>query len=464
MWKNTYDKKRFLLVFLTGISIICFTFGLFIHEIVEIASSFIGRFLTSGDLGRNEIWTYCWNLFVKNPVFGYGFVSNGPIPSLENANRVIMAHNTLLQYLCSLGIVGTLLMSFFIFKKYQLMFKNYNKNNMFLIVIVIVIALSGITDQGASMDIFVYLITVLILATIELNPKKKVAVADKCCLCYGSTRALQMVRDSAKKGKKSVLFKELLHNKRVVKELNDLNISKVENIEDFKKGDYVILRAHGEAKSTYDALNKKGIEFLDCTCPNVMAIHKLVQRKEQEGYKIIIVGKNGKTSGKMHAEVAGIAGQCTPLLIEDFEDAQEMKLNFDKYYLVVQTTFSKKKAKNIIENLKKRCLKENKEFDYKDTTCRAGADINAASIELAKNVDFMFVLGGKNSSNTKELFDNVKKYCTTYFVENIDEVKKILSDIEIKENTRFGLTGGASTMKEELFEIKDYIENFISSK
>ena len=99
------------------------------------------------------------------------------------------------------------------------------------------------------------------------------------------------------------------------------------------------------------------------------------------------------------------------------------------------------------------------EFKYLNTTCRAQIDINEASAELARNVDKMIVVGGSNSSNTRLLYNNVSAITTAYLVEGLNEVKKLVENGDIKDTDHIGLTGGASTMMEELYEIKSFLES-----
>ena len=287
----------------------------------------------------------------------------------------------------------------------------------------------------------------------------KVEVSNVCCLCYGAKRALDNAIKKAKTRKNVVLFKEILHNKTTVNLLTKIGVKQKENLKDFTKDDFVIIRAHGEPKSTYEYFNSHNIEYLDCTCPNVMAINKLVEKKDLEGYKIILVGKYGYKTNVMHPEVKGTAGWCNnPIFIEEIDEINNFDYSFDKYFLVVQTTFSKSKAEDIISLLKEQMSRHNKIFEYKNTTCMAQKNINNSSVELAKRVNCMIVLGGKNSSNTKELYDNVSLYVTSFFAENLQDVKDLISLGKIKSNILIGLTAGASTTMEEVEEVKNYLE------
>lgn len=287
----------------------------------------------------------------------------------------------------------------------------------------------------------------------------KVDISEKCCLCYGSSRALNIAIDTSKT-KNAVVYKELLHNKHIMETLEKHGIKQKDDLHEFTPADYVIIRAHGEPKSTFEYLEQNNIPYADCTCPNVKAINKLVELKDNDGFKIIIVGNYGFKSKKMHPEVYATSHWCNdPILIEDISEVTNIDFSFDKYFLVVQTTFSSTKAEEIIAKLKSLMEAKHKEFKYLNTTCRAQIDINEASAELARNVDKMIVVGGSNSSNTRLLYNNVSAITTAYLVEGLNEVKKLVENGDIKDTDHIGLTGGASTMIKELYEIKSFLES-----
>lgn len=124
--------------------------------------------LKTGGNGREQLWPWCIERFLENPIFGYGFVSDTPVPTLRNnVVKLIMAHNTVLQWLTSLGIVGSVLMIYYYYKKYQIMFTRPLAEKFFLIVFLITIELNGLFDQTAIMSIFVVFLTNLLLAACE---------------------------------------------------------------------------------------------------------------------------------------------------------------------------------------------------------------------------------------------------------------------------------------------------------
>ena len=287
----------------------------------------------------------------------------------------------------------------------------------------------------------------------------KVLVSKVCGLCAGSRLAIDKTREAVKNQKNVVLFKEILHNKNVLKELENQGASTKNLLEEMTEKDYVIIRAHGEPKSTYDNLNSRNIKYLDCTCGNVKAINFLVNKKEAEGYKIILIGKYGFNGKEMHPEVKGTSGWCTnPIMIEDESEVDNIDMSYPKYFLVIQTTFSKTKAEKILEKIKNVMNENKKIFEYKNTICDAQKNINIASKQLAEKVDVMIVIGGKNSSNTKELYNAMKDIKPSYHIENQTDLLELINLGLISHNQTIGLTAGASTMLEDIENIKKFLE------
>ena len=270
-------------------------------------------------------------------------------------------------------------------------------------------------------------------------------------VCMGSNNAINMALElkSKYKEKNIYIYKEVLHNEYIINMLTKLGIKTANSIDEVKKDDILIIRAHGEAKETYDILNKKGIKYYDATCENVSKIHKLVIDKYKENKKIIIVGK------KNHPEVIGTNGWTnnTSLIIESKDDYKQLNKN-EEYYVVCQTTINEQLFTDLIEYMKN----NNYKFEYKNTICYNQKAIQLSSVNLAKNMDYMFVIGGKNSSNTKELYNMCSKVCKTYFLYDINDYYDFIKVQKYTKNTKIGFTGGASTSKEQIYEFSRLLE------
>lgn len=290
-----------------------------------------------------------------------------------------------------------------------------------------------------------------------------IEISKVCGLCAGCKRAIIVANEELKKGNKVTIFKEIVHNKNVNQMLVLAGAKFEDNLEALTNNETVIIRAHGEPPETYDYLNKNNINFKDCTCFNVEKIHTLVSDYSKNGYKIIILGKSKKS---IHPEVLGTMGWTfgNYILIENEDDLDKLKIiKNTKLYLVCQTTFNLKKADELIEKIKAITKENNNQLVVNKSICNAQKQINISSAELAKNSDVMIVVGGKNSSNSIELFNNVSSICPSIFIEDINNWKTAIeqANIKLSTDTRIGITAGASTNKEELFELKQKIENHL---
>ena len=286
----------------------------------------------------------------------------------------------------------------------------------------------------------------------------EIKIAEVCGLCAGCKRAITTAQEELRSGKSVTIFKEIVHNQNVNSMLEKAGAKFEEDINNLNKDSIVIIRAHGEPPKTYEHLQNKGITFKDCTCFNVEKIHREVENFYKLGYTIAILGKH---KVKMHPEVFGTLGWANndAILIEDEDDLLKLKAINNKIYLVCQTTFNINKAENLINKIEEISHKKNCELVVNKSICSSNKIINSHAKELAQNSDVMIVVGGKNSSNTKELYNNIKNICPTIFIENIHNYKQELeqNNIILSSSSKVGITAGASTMKEELEALKNLI-------
>ena len=295
---------------------------------------------------------------------------------------------------------------------------------------------------------------------------ENIKISQVCGLCGGCTRAIDTAIKEIENGNKVTIFKEIVHNKNVNLFLANAGAKCEDNIENLSSDSVAIIRAHGEPPETFEYLNEKGIEFRDCTCTNVAKIHNLVKEYSESGYKIILIGKHKKS---VHPEVFGTIGwsKTDVVLVESEEDIEKLKnLKNDKFYLVCQTTFNIKKTDELILEIQKVLSETKSELIVNKSLCLAQKNINEFSAKLAKECDIMIVVGGKNSSNSLELFKNMKSICPSIFIEDINFYKEALieSDLTISKETKVGITAGASTRKEELVMLKELIEKDLNNK
>ena len=257
--------------------------------------------------------------------------------------------------------------------------------------------------------------------------------------CFGVKRAVKLAEDTGDKfkGKKIYTFGELIHNRDVVNDLENKGIKITENSN--VKNSVVILRSHGIEKNILENLEKNKNIIIDATCPYVKKIHKSVEKLNDEGYFIVIIGD------KEHPEVKAIASYSKEDNFKIISSEKEIDINFfkkkGKIGIVAQTTQSLENFLNIC----KKIITLKKEFKIYNTICDSTSIRQKETIEVAKKVDCMIVVGGKNSANTKRLYEISKELLSNvYHIENKDEL-----DLNLLKNfNKIGVTAGASTPEE----------------
>lgn len=266
--------------------------------------------------------------------------------------------------------------------------------------------------------------------------------------CYGVRNAVMNAEEKLREHKNVSCLGELVHNGEVIKKLEKLGMNVVEKIED--ANEKVIIRAHGIAKEIYEKAKKLNIEIFDFTCPSVLKIHKIAEEYANKGYYIFLIG------GKKHPETLGTISFCgkNSYLLENEEDINEAIENLKqskikKLFIIVQTTFSLEKFELMINDIKNK-LNNDIELEVKNTICNATKIRQEETLDISKNVECMIIIGGKNSSNTKKLYEIAKENCeNTYIVETKDELELE----KLKKCDRIGIMAGASTPDESINEV-----------
>lgn len=275
--------------------------------------------------------------------------------------------------------------------------------------------------------------------------------------CAGANKAIETAYKLKKenKDKNIYIYKEILHNPYIINELLKDGIKCIDDLSILNENDILIIRAHGEPKETYDYLDSHNIEYYDATCTNVLKVHNLAIEKQNNGYKIVIVGK------KTHPEVIGTNGWINNegIIIENEDDYKNLN-NKDKYFIVCQTTVSHKKLQELLNYMNE----NNIDYEVENTICNAQKLIQTSSATLAEQMDIMFVIGGKESSNTKELYNLCNEVTKTYYFSDIKDFFNFIKKEKYTLNTKIGFTGGASTPKEQIKEYANLLEFFIYYK
>ncbi len=235
----------------------------------------------------------------------------------------------------------------------------------------------------------------------------KIYLASPRGFCAGVDRAIEIVKKSIDKfGSPVYVRHEIVHNKHVVESLKKIGAIFVEEISEIKdKSRPVIFSAHGVPKKVPKEAEELNMKYVDATCPLVSKVHREAENMHKNGYHIILIGHKG------HPEVIGTMGQIPVdgiTLVETIEDVEKIFFKKDeKLSFITQTTLSVDDTKEIIECLKKRFPQINE--PKKEDICYATTNRQAAVKKIAKLCDMFFVIGSRNSSNSKRLVEVASK-------------------------------------------------------
>lgn len=265
--------------------------------------------------------------------------------------------------------------------------------------------------------------------------------------CFGVKRAVEEAFSLSGEG--NFVLGEIIHNESVNEKLKSAGVITVTNLDDerLKNGDTLLIRTHGEPKSTFIKAENMGLNVIDCTCPFVKEIQKIVEKHHSDGYTIVIVGD------KDHPEVIGINGWCENCanIVNSLDELNAVQ--GEKLCVVVQTTYSEEKFDYLIKNFNQDGAKT---VDIFKTICYTTCKRQREAEYLSGICDAVLVLGGANSNNTKKLFDVCRSNCkNVYRVINPQDF-----DYEkLKNYKKVGVVFGASTPFEQFREVILNMEN-----
>jgi 4-hydroxy-3-methylbut-2-enyl diphosphate reductase len=270
---------------------------------------------------------------------------------------------------------------------------------------------------------------------LRKKQKFKIKVAKNAGFCFGVRRAINLTEKATQKKLKVYTLGPIIHNPQEVERLKKQGIKILKESSKIEKSS-IILRTHGIPFDLHKKFAKnKNINLIDATCPFVKRTQNIVKQLISDvnsKNEIIIIGE------KTHPEVIALKsygkGKC--VVLENSQEAQNFKRKSKLISIVSQTTQTPKNFKNIVKILKKK---------YKtkvyNTICQATLDRQKSAEKLARNVDLMIVIGGKNSGNTTRLSQICEKRTKTYHIEVADDIQEKW----FQKIKAVGVTAGAST-------------------
>jgi 4-hydroxy-3-methylbut-2-enyl diphosphate reductase len=281
---------------------------------------------------------------------------------------------------------------------------------------------------------------------------KKIITVSPRGFCAGVTRSIKTVEDALDVFGAPIYIKHaIVHNKTVIKDLEDKGAIIVEDVASIPEGATAIFSAHGSPPEHFEKAKKRKIKVIDATCPLVTKVHFEMVKAILAGQQPVYIGHQG------HAEAEGVVGEAGSRqvpIVETVEDVENLKLKMtDRQQIIIltQTTFNVAKIKEVTKAIKEK-FKNVIEPAEKDI-CYATTNRQDAIAKLAKVTELVLVVGSKESSNSNRLVEVVKESGSkAKLLDSVEEIKEDwLKGVEI-----IGLSAGASAPEYKVQEIVDY--------
>ena len=285
---------------------------------------------------------------------------------------------------------------------------------------------------------------------------QKVILASPRGFCAGVARAVKTVEDTLDIFGAPVYIKhEIVHNKTVVKNLEDRGAITVDSAEAIPENAVVVFSAHGSPPEDFEIARKKHCTIIDATCPLVNKVHLEMHRFMKDGYSVVYIGHKG------HPEGIGVIGEAmhayrkTVPLIETKADIETLPFDsHEKLAYLTQTTLSIPETAEIIQALTEK---------YPHIVAPPGKDICYATTnrqnavaEIAKLSDIVLIVGSKNSSNSTRLAETARsEKIPAYLIDGASDIDPTW----LEGVTTVGVSAGASAPESRVQEVATYFKN-----
>jgi (E)-4-hydroxy-3-methyl-but-2-enyl pyrophosphate reductase len=275
---------------------------------------------------------------------------------------------------------------------------------------------------------------------------QEVRIAKRTGFCYGVREAIDKAKEASAAGKATHTLGQVVHNEGVVRDLRDMGIQTVDSLDEVDHGAAVVIRAHGVRPDVMERAEARGLEVIDGTCTWVIQEQRELVKLVDDGYTIVLLGTPN------HAEVVGLLGFAPDAIVVDEEEEWEAAIPRKKRMaLISQSTQPPWK----FEKLAAFMVSRSHELKIVNTVCPVTIRRQEDTLETASEVDFMVVVGGRSSANTKEL----TRLCEIAGTAAIQiESARDLTDAAPFANAKVvGVTGGTSTPIEDLRDVAQRI-------
>ncbi|HYN69676.1 MAG TPA: 4-hydroxy-3-methylbut-2-enyl diphosphate reductase [Candidatus Eisenbacteria bacterium] len=268
-----------------------------------------------------------------------------------------------------------------------------------------------------------------------------IRIAKRTGFCYGVREAIDKAKEASAAGKTTHTLGQVVHNEGVVRDLSALGIRTVATLDEVDHGAAVVIRAHGVRPEVMERAQARGLEVIDGTCTWVTQEQKELQRLVEEGYTIVLLGT------PQHPEVVGLLGFAPDAILVDEEEDWDVIPRRKRMALISQSTQPPWK----FEKLAAFMVSRSHELKIVNTVCPVTIRRQEDTVEAAREVDLMVVVGGRSSANTKELTRLCGIVGTPAI--QIESVRDLTDAAPFAGVKVVGVTGGTSTPIEDLHAV-----------
>src|SRR5687768_16650872 len=264
----------------------------------------------------------------------------------------------------------------------------------------------------------------------------KVKRAAKYGFCSGVRIADLKVKRFAAGGGRGAILGQVVHNERVVEEMERLGVRTIHDIAAVEEPT-IVFSAHGVPPSFHDAAKERGLDVLDTTCKFVYDIHREAAKALTDGYHLVFIGD------PKHREVIGYTNDLDPStyhIVSTIAAAEAVDWSqYAKVKVFYQTTLNAEEFEDVVQTIKRSAAN----VERADTICYATKQNQDAARVLAHDpeVDLIVVIGGTRSANTKHLWEICRESKPSYLVQGADD----LDAGWFRDAKVVGVTAGAST-------------------
>lgn len=276
----------------------------------------------------------------------------------------------------------------------------------------------------------------------------RVKRAAKYGFCSGVRIADLKVKRFVAHGGRASILGQVVHNERVVEEMERLGVRTVNTLEEVAEP-AVVFSAHGVPPSYHERARGLGLSVLDTTCKFVYDIHKEARRSLEAGAHLVFIGDPN------HREVIGYTRDLESSayhVLQTVEQARAVDWSaYASVKVLYQTTLNAEQFDDVVRVIEER----NPDTHRADTVCYATKENQEAACALATDpeVEVVFVIGGKQSANTRHLYEICERIKPCHLIQGHRDIRpEWLEGVSC-----VGLTAGASTPDYVVDEVEAWL-------